>query len=99
MANKKILWNKRAISQFDKAIDYISNDSVQNAEKIRVDILEQVKKISNYPEIYSPDRFKQSNDGNYRAFELHKYRVTYYVASEEIRILRIRHTSMEPKNY
>jgi len=51
------------------------------------------------PEIHSPDKYKQNNDGNFRVFELHRYRIAYYVGESEIRILRVRHTSREPRNY
>ena len=88
-----------AIKQFDQSIGYIALDSLQNAEKVRAAILENIQKLLTCPEIYSPDKFKENNDGNFRAFELYHYRVTYYVSENEIRILRIRHTRQEPKPY
>ena len=85
--------------QFNKAIDYIAKDSIQNAEKVRKEILQKIEDLSDNPEIYSPDKYKENNDGNYRTFELHRYRIAYYVGKAEIRILRVRHTSREPRNY
>jgi len=99
MENRKLRWDSVAIKQFDKAIEYIALDSFQNAEKVRAAILENIEKLLTYPEIYSPDKFKENNDGSFRAFELYHYRVTYYVSENEIRILRIRHTKQEPKPY
>ena len=51
------------------------------------------------PERYPPDKYKDENDGNYRAFELHRLRVAYFVGRDVIRILRVRHTSREPQGY
>ncbi|MDQ6902247.1 MAG: type II toxin-antitoxin system RelE/ParE family toxin [Bacteroidota bacterium] len=49
--------------------------------------------------IYRKDPYKKNNDGNYLYFEILKYRVVYYTEPDEIFIIRIRHTSMGPKEY
>ena len=85
--------------QFNEAIKYISRDSLQNAEKVRRDILKKIDRLQTHPTLYNPDKYKRENDGNFRAFEMHRYRISYYVSPIEIRILRIRHTGMEPKEY
>lgn len=51
------------------------------------------------PFIFEHDRFKFDNDGSFRAFEEFKYRVAYKITEDQIRILRIRHTSREPIEY
>jgi plasmid stabilization system protein ParE len=99
MANRKISWDTQALQQFNAAINYIARDSLQGAEKVRKDILKKVDRLQMHPTLYNPDKYKKNNDGNFRAFELYHYRVSYYVSSIEIRILRVRHTSMEPKEY
>ncbi len=99
MANRTIRWNKIALLQFNKAIEYIASDSIQNAEKVMAEILNQINRLKLYPEIHPPDKFKLKNNGNYRAFELHRYRIAFHVSSVEIRILRVRQTSIEPKQY
>ena len=48
---------------------------------------------------HAPDKYRSNNNGNYRAYELHHFRIAYFIAEEHIRIVRIRHTSMEPKDY
>lgn len=95
----QIKWNKRALDQFDKAIEYIEKDSVTNAEKVRQKILFLIDSLSIHPEKYHPDKYKLNNDGSFRAFELYHYRVSYRLFNNEIRILRIRHTKMNPKKY
>jgi plasmid stabilization system protein ParE len=99
MANRKISWDSQALQQFNAAINYIVRDSLQGAEKVRQDILKKIDHLQTHPTLYHPDKYKKDNDGNFRAFELHHYRVSYYVSSVEIRILRVRHTGMEPKEY
>lgn len=42
MANRKITWSKQAITQFSQAIEYVAHDSIQNAEKVRVELLEKI---------------------------------------------------------
>jgi len=99
MANRKIGWDRNALRQFNKAILYIAEDSIQNAENVRADILQYIASLVSYPEKFPPDRYKLNNDGSYRAFELHRLRVAYFVGSDVIRILRVRHTSKEPQGY
>ena len=99
MANRKISWDTQALQQFNAAIKYIARDSLQGAEKVRKDILKKVDRLQRHPTLHNPDKYKKNNDGNFRAFELYHYRVSYYVSSIEIRILRVRHTGMEPKEY
>lgn len=99
MADRKITWDKTAIIQFNKALLHIANDSIQNAEAVRAEIIEKIEELPRYPEMYAPDKYKTNNDINYRAFELHSLRVAYYISTDTIRILRVRHTSREPLKY
>ncbi len=99
MKKRKIRWDKPALIYFSEAIRYIRKDSPQNAEKVKEQILAKISELSVRPEIHAPDKCKQNNAGNYRAFELHRYRVAYLVKDEEIIIARVRHTSQEPESY
>jgi plasmid stabilization system protein ParE len=94
-----IKWNKRAIQQLDDAIEYIEEDSPVNAEKVRKEILLKIDAIPQHPEKHNPDKYKINNDGSFRAFELYHYRISYRYKSNEIRIIRIRHTKMNPLNF
>lgn len=88
-----------AYKQFRAAIEYIAEDSVQNAEKVRLAIIEKLKAVSKNPEIHPPDKFKLNNTGAYRAFELYRLRVSYFIATDRIRVLRVRHTRQAPRNF
>lgn len=91
-----IVWNPEARKQLKAAYKFIQKDSPQNAIKVRNDIVAATRKLLSHPEQYAPDKYKLHNDGSYRAFEKHSYRIAYRVLDTEIRILRVRHTSMEP---
>jgi plasmid stabilization system protein ParE len=96
---KKVIWSKRSQKQLQDAYMFIYEQSPKNAEKVRNDIIAITRRLGQYPEIYTPDKYKIENDGNYRAFEKHHYRVAYRILKGSINILRIRHTSMEPLFY
>ena len=99
MVNRTISWDSVALKQFAVAIEYIAKDSIQNAEKVQLEILRKIGEIPSNPEMFMADKYRVNNNGLYRAFEPHHLRITYYIASEKIRILRIRHTSRAPKTY
>jgi len=94
-----VVWTRRSQQHMKQAFDYISKDSFQNAVKVLEDIVSAVNKAITNPEVYNPDKYKHNNDGSYRAFEKHHYRIAYRYNNDIIRVLRVRHTSMEPKEY
>jgi len=99
MDKRKIVWDKQALNYFRESIQYIRQDSPQNADKVKKEVLEKINELSGRPEIHNLDKYKLNNNGNYRAFELHRFRVTYLVKENEIIITRIRNTNQEPLDY
>ena len=97
---RKVIWDEEAWNYFKEAIAYIKKDSVQSAEKIKKDILFSTRALAETPEkIHAPDKYRTNNNGAYRAYELHRYRLSYFIGDEYIRVVRMRHTSMRPKSY
>lgn len=95
-----VIWNKGAYTSFQKAYQNIKKDSLQNAEMVRDEILRIIRDdLPENPEKFPPDKFKMNNNGYYRAFEIHSYRISYRFTLKEIRILRVRHVKQEPKEY
>lgn len=45
MVNKTISWDSVALKQFAVAIEYIARDSIQNAEKVQLEILRKIGEI------------------------------------------------------
>jgi plasmid stabilization system protein ParE len=99
MEGRKITWTKLATRQFKAAIKFIRKESEQNADKVKATILEKVNNLSDDRLVHRKDPYKKNNDGNFLYFEILRYRIVYYVEPKEIFIIRIRHTSMEPKKY
>lgn len=99
MSKRKVTWTKIAARQFSAAIDYIRQDSDQQANKVKEKLLEKISKLSDDKIVHRVDPYKLNNDGSYLYFELLKYRIVYYAGPREVFIIRIRHTSMEPRNY
>lgn len=94
-----IKWNIRALIQFEDSILFIEEDSPANAKKVQKDILLKINELMKQPESHQPDKYKTNNDGSFRAFELHSFRISYRVKKNEIRIIRFRHTKMNPLKY
>ncbi|SDE26596.1 type II toxin-antitoxin system RelE/ParE family toxin [Pedobacter soli] len=97
--NIEIVWTTPAKKQLREIFEYIRIESVQNAIRVVNDLTDAVGNIVQHPEKYKLDQYKKDNDGTYRAFEKHHFRVSYRNENEIIRILRIRHTKMNPKKY
>ncbi|HLG39681.1 MAG TPA: type II toxin-antitoxin system RelE/ParE family toxin [Chitinophagaceae bacterium] len=96
---REIRWSATAQKQLAKAYQYILLYSYQNAEKVKKEILDSTRKLAPNPEIHSPDKYRKNNDGSFRPYELHRYRIAYRVTANAIIIVRVRHASMEPKEY
>lgn len=99
MAKRKVTWTKRATRQFNAAIEYIRQDSPQNADAVKERVLNKVSSLADDKIVHRKDPYKKNNDGSYLYFEILKYRIVYYKTPNEIFIIRLRHTSMEPKKY
>ncbi len=99
MVKNQLVWTRRSQQHMMALYKYISADSPQNAMKVVNDIVSATEKAIKNPEYYNPDKYKINNDGSYRALEKHRYRIVYRYQKNIIRVLRIRHTSMEPKRY
>ena len=101
MENKqlKIKWDKLAWIQLVSAYEHIKEDSEQNAQKVRTDIITKIKEIPNHPSKYRVDKYKNNNDGSYKYFEIYHYRIAFRITEEVVKIMRIRSTHQEPLGY
>lgn len=95
----RIRWTKLAFLQLQTHTDYIREDSLKYADKAEIEILALVESLANNPEKYSLDLQKLNNNGSFRYFEKYRLRISYQVKTNEIVILRCRHTSMKPRSY
>jgi addiction module RelE/StbE family toxin len=94
-----IVWAPQAIAELKKAYNYISRDSPKNARRVIDEITEMADELATWPEMFPLDKFKRDNDGSWRAFEKFHYRISYRIIADQIRIVRMRHTSRTPRMY
>lgn len=100
MKKRKVIWDDEAKIYFRKSILYIRKTSVQGADKVKKDVLTSTKSLVDIPERqHTLDKYRINNDGNHRAYEIHKYRISSYISKTDIHIVRIPHTSMKPQSY
>lgn len=99
MVRKKaytVIWSDMAKEQLHEAYTHIKKDSEQNAKMLRQKIIASTRILSIATEIYKTDELKIDNKGNFRAYVIYNYRITYKIESGRIEILRVRHISREP---
>jgi plasmid stabilization system protein ParE len=77
MDKNQLVWTKRSQQHMLALYKYISKYSLQNAAKVLNDIVAAAEKTISNPHYYNPDKYKINNDGSYRAFEKHRYRIVY----------------------
>lgn len=94
-----VSWTRPAQLQLQALYYHISKDSPVNADKVLHDIIESVERATLNPLMYPPDKLKIANDGSFRVFEKHHFRISFRFINNEIRVLRVRHTSMLPKKF
>lgn len=99
MAKRKVTWTKRATRQLNAAIEFIRQESDQNADTVKARILDKVSGLADDKIVHRKDPYRKNNDGKYLYFEILKYRIVYYAVPREVFVIRIRHTGMEPKEY
>jgi len=96
---KRVVWDELARTALKEAYNHIKSDSLQQAEKVKQEIIATSQKLSDYPEMYPPDKYRKDKDARFRAFEKYSYRISYFIAEDVIRVLRFRHVKQEPQEY
>ena len=97
----KIVWDRQALDNLKEILGYLEKQSNQAPKIIKTSILQKLDHIKTNPLTFEFDKLKEKPNKDFRAFFVFSYRVTYQVKAElnEIRVLRIRHTSREPLGY
>lgn len=73
-------WPLPVQKQLEKVYQYILLNSYQNAEKVKAAILDSTGKLPGHPEMHPPDKYRKNNDGSFRAYEIHRYRLSFVVS-------------------
>ena len=97
--NAKIEWTLLAKQDLKDVLEFYKKKSQQGYKLVKDAILDAVIDASKSPEIFKADLLKKENDGTVRVFTVYNIRVAYQITEEGIQVLRLRHTSREPKKY
>ena len=95
----EVLIDNEAKLQLRELYIYIQKDSIKYAKEVSKGILSSIKELIKNPEKHTIDKYRLNNDGSYRAYELYRYRITYHVSQNQVTVIRIRHTKMNPLEY
>ena len=96
-----IIWDRIALDHFKDILDFLSKQSPQAPKIVKEGVLSRLNDVKKNALIFETDKLKDYPHKEFRAFIIYSYRITYQikVASKEIRVIRIRHTSREPFGY
>ncbi|MEQ9219575.1 MAG: type II toxin-antitoxin system RelE/ParE family toxin [Cyclobacteriaceae bacterium] len=93
---KKVIWSKKAKESLKEYHDQIKKDSVTAAKRVKSEIINASKELSDHSGKYQLDEYYPNNPGNIRRFFRWSYRIVYQVNENTIDILNVLHTSQEP---
>lgn len=99
MEAESVIWTDKAKLQLEEIYLFIVGQSLIQADKVFVKIVDSTKALLHQPLRYPPDPYKLLNNGEYRAYEIFSYRISYRVFNKRGYILRIRGVAQNPKLY
>nr|WP_295934198.1 type II toxin-antitoxin system RelE/ParE family toxin [uncultured Dyadobacter sp.] len=96
-----IRWDRKALDEFKEIYVYIRKDSYQNAQKVKREILQLIGNLTSHPRRYHRDQLRLDANDDFRSFEIHKIRITYFIdtANFTVNIIRVRSVRQEPLTY
>ena len=93
----KVIWTKRALGQFERAIKYIKEEPGVYYAKIVVEkILVSTALLESSPKMGKVEPLLQHKKSEYRFIIVWSYKIIYRVASDRVVISRVFHTSRNP---
>ena len=96
---KIIIWSKNASIQYYKILKHLKENAPESIDLVGNSILDLIESLSTQYNHYPLDRFKKNNDGTFKATFVFSYRISFKISHNSVNIIRIRHTSREPKGY
>ncbi|MEC4005761.1 type II toxin-antitoxin system RelE/ParE family toxin [Flavobacterium sp. SUN052] len=98
---KEIIWTQTSQNQLEDVYFYLLEEtkSFEIADKVIDALIISVEILKSNWETYEIDEMRIPTDSNYRAFEKFNYRISYKIDLEKIYIIRVRHTSRNPKQF
>ncbi len=96
MVSKKklpIRWDRLAKKHLDGIYEYIAEDSVPAARKVKKELIKLAHSLNNFPEKYAIEKYLVHEPENYRSVSKWSYKIIYEVTDECIIIADIFQTS------
>ncbi|MFM7032150.1 MAG: type II toxin-antitoxin system RelE/ParE family toxin [Bacteroidota bacterium] len=95
-----IVWDRAALDHFKEILIYLHRESDQAPKIVKTELFKQLSRIKKAPHLFKIDDLIEKPTNDLRVFLVYNYRVTYQIKNElnEIRLLRIRHSSREPSS-
>lgn len=90
----KVIWSERADDDLYNIVEYIAADNVQNARKLRNEVLESVKNLEQFPNIGVDPKDDYLVQKGYRMLIVEKYLVFYLIENDEVNITAVIHGAM-----
>jgi plasmid stabilization system protein ParE len=91
-----ILWDSLAKDNLDAIYNYIAQDSVLAARKVKKELVIMARSLNDFPEKFSIENNLLDIPGNYRSVSKWSYKIIYEVTDECIIIADVFHTSQYP---
>lgn len=97
----KVSWDRNALDHFKEILAHLAKQSNEAPKIVKTAVISRLDIIKTNPLICESDKLKSPLNKDFRAFVVFSYRITYQIklATKEIWVLRIRHTSREPLGY
>jgi len=91
-----IRWDRQAKENLDAISDYIAEDSVLAAKRVKKELINLAGSLNNFPEKFSTEDYLADVPGNYRSVSKWSYKIIYEVTDDCIIIADVFHTSQRP---
>ena len=99
--NYRVIWDQNAVNQLAEIYAFILENSYQNAQSVRQKIFGVTAGLTQDPRRYNADKLRLDHNPDFRAVEIYKYRITFYINEDEktVNILRVRSIRQDPLIY
>jgi len=91
-----IRWDRLAKESLDNIYEYIQQDSIQNARKIKKELIKLAGSLNDFPEKFSREKFLEEEPENFRSVSKWSYKIIYEVTDNEVIIADIFDTHQHP---
>jgi len=99
MEEISVIWTETSKKHLQEIYLYIAEESIIQADKVFSKLVKSTFSLSEHPFKYPQDKYKLNNDGDYRAYEIYHFRITYRIAKSVVYIVRIRSTYQNPEEF